>query len=187
VLELLSNFAKKLEKTSSHFKFFSSSSQEMIWINVRIRIQIQVLELLSNFAKKVERLTDKDPALDHAFFLCAKKSQYSRNKGFSYCFSLLMEGSGSGSGARSVPRLTDPDLGDPKTYGSGSGTLVLAQMKIDNFTSKRRLWIWYSNPVNMSWNIFSAGPEEGFSDLALALRINVPVIFVEICVRQDKF
>ncbi len=170
MLELLSNFAKKLEKTSSHFKFFSSS-QEMIWINVRIRIQIQVLELLSNFAKKVERLTDQDPALDHAFFLCAKKSQYSRNKGFSYCFRLMTEGSGS------VPL--------PNRFGSG--ILVLAQMQITIFSSKRRLWIWYSNPVNMSWNIFSAGPEEGFSDLALALRINVPVIFVEICVRQDKF
>jgi hypothetical protein len=56
-------------------------------------------------------------------------------------------------------------------------------MQINIFSSKRRLRSWYLNPANISWNFFSAGPEEGFSDLALALRINVPVIFVEICVR----
>ncbi len=50
--------------------------------------------------------------------------------------------------------LTDPDPGDPKTYGSGSGTLVLAQMQINNFSSKRRLRIWYSNPAYISLNFF---------------------------------
>jgi hypothetical protein len=45
-----------------------------------------------------------------------KKSQNSRNQGFSYYFCLLIEVSGSGS----TPLTMDPDRGS-KTCGSGSG------------------------------------------------------------------
>jgi hypothetical protein len=50
-----------------------------------------------------------------------KKSQNSRNQGFSYYFCLMIEGSGS----RSVPLTIGSRSGSkrPKTYGSGSLTL----------------------------------------------------------------
>jgi hypothetical protein len=55
-----------------------------------------------------------------------KKSQNSRNQGFSYYFCLMMEGSVSGS----VQIWMDPDPGGPITYGSycfgsGSGSTTL--------------------------------------------------------------
>jgi hypothetical protein len=55
-----------------------------------------------------------------------KKSQNSKNQGFSYCFCLTIEGSGSGAG--SVPRTNVCGSGSgsrrPKT--SGSATLVVS-------------------------------------------------------------
>ncbi len=57
-----------------------------------------------------------------------KKSQKSKKQCFSPTFRLLIEGSGSRSGARSI-HLTkidpDPDPGGQKTRGSGSATLIL--------------------------------------------------------------
>ncbi len=49
-----------------------------------------------------------------------KKSQKSRNQGFSYYFCLMIEESGAGAGSRSIPLNNgpDPDPGGPKTYGS---------------------------------------------------------------------
>ena len=48
-----------------------------------------------------------------------KESQNRKNQGFSYYFCMMMEGSGSGS----IPLTGGSDPGDPKTCGSGSGTL----------------------------------------------------------------
>jgi hypothetical protein len=45
------------------------------------------------------------------------------NEGFSSCFCLMIEETGSGSGQRTV--LVDPDPGGPVTYGSESPTLDL--------------------------------------------------------------
>jgi hypothetical protein len=63
-----------------------------------------------------------------------KKSQNSRNQGFSYYFCLMIEGSGYGSVHHTngdldtdpyfILMVSDPDPGGPKTYGSGSATLL---------------------------------------------------------------
>ncbi len=55
-----------------------------------------------------------------------KKSQNSRNQGFSYFFCLMMEGSGSRS--LSVQIMTDSD--GPTTYGPGSTTLFSRKSQI---------------------------------------------------------
>jgi hypothetical protein len=83
---------------------------------------------------------DPDPAPDPAIFFITnvpflkvhlhhflklkvkKKSENSRNQGFSYYFCVTTEGSGTGSG--SVHLTEDPDPGSPKSYWSGSATLV---------------------------------------------------------------
>ncbi len=57
--------------------------------------------------------------------LQSKKSQNSRNKGFSYFFTLVLEGSGSGS----VQVIANPGPGGPKIYGShGSGSTTLEEI-----------------------------------------------------------
>ncbi len=50
--------------------------------------------------------------------------QNSRNEGFSYYFCLIIEGSGTGSRAGSVPRTNGSGSGNPKTSGSESPTLL---------------------------------------------------------------
>jgi hypothetical protein len=47
-------------------------------------------------------------------------SQNSKNQGFSYYFCLMLEGYGSVT----LTNNSDPDPEGPKTYGSGSATLV---------------------------------------------------------------
>ncbi len=49
-----------------------------------------------------------------------KKSQNSRNKGFSYYFCFMMEGSGDPNSYL----VSDTDLGGPKTSGSGKRRLI---------------------------------------------------------------
>ncbi len=67
-----------------------------------------------------------------------KMSQNCRNQGFSYCFCLMIERSGSRAGAGSIPLTKDPDPGGPKTCGSGSA--ILSPI---------------SNNRNSSWKIYS--------------------------------
>ncbi len=55
-----------------------------------------------------------------------KKSQNSRNQGFSYYFCLMIEGSGSRAGSESIP-LTYGS-GGPKTRGSWSGSATLVSI-----------------------------------------------------------
>ncbi len=64
------------------------------------------------------------PLIDKVGF--TKKSQNCTNQGSFKFFCLLVEGSESGAGNRSVQKRPDPVLGGPKPYGSLSGTLLLA-------------------------------------------------------------
>ncbi len=60
----------------------------------------------------------------------SKRSQNSRNQGFSYYFCLMIEG----SGFMRYLWFMDPDPGGPKTYGSdgsGSATLAIRYKKIE--------------------------------------------------------
>jgi hypothetical protein len=59
---------------------------------------------------------------------------------------------GSGAGAGSVQIITDPDLGCPKTYGSGSGTLVsyLELLAKETITA----WKGYNSMLRINEKIF---------------------------------
>jgi hypothetical protein len=60
-----------------------------------------------------------------------KKSQNSKNQGFSYYFCLMIEGSGAGSGSGHIPLTSDPDLVGTKTCGSGgSGSRTLKKINL---------------------------------------------------------
>ncbi len=86
-----------------------------------------------------------------------KKSQNSRNQGFSYYFCLMIEGSGSGS----IPHTNGSGSGRPKTSGSGSATLrtsvlffllqVIAYCKVKKQVSRGRCCGSGSGGSIMNW------------------------------------
>jgi hypothetical protein len=73
---------------------------------------------------------------------CQKESQNRRNQGFSYYFSMTIEGSGSGS-----MWLVDPDPGGPKTCGSGSGTLLCTHTIFVAYRTNVRIDHFYIYPT----------------------------------------
>jgi hypothetical protein len=74
-----------------------------------------------------------------------KKSQNSRNQGFSYYFSLMIEGSGSRAGSGSyLGRMDpDPDPGGLKTCGSATlvrSIRIAIGLRLFGLKAKRHLW-----------------------------------------------
>ncbi len=90
--------------------------------------------------------------LHHSKKKVTKKTQNSRNQGFSFCFCLTKEGSGIRAGSGSVPLTNRSGSGRPKTYGSygsGSATLISTFWLLCNFLSlKNDVRIWGPGAVS---------------------------------------
>ncbi len=84
----------------------------------------------------------------YSFLLITKKSQSSRNQGFSYYFCLVIAGSGAESGSVPLIMDTDPDTGGPKTCGTGGSGSGFGSATLANTVLRSRPIL---PPIRVAW------------------------------------